>query len=442
MVKVFLLLFCAQENPGAAVIQDPPAKEASAPSTPVTGSIRVRYRYRATSTESDSDLYEVVNLLYGNPDRDVVSAGVSLRLAEDTDGNRNVQGYYVFTSLDDKYSSWATSRLYTAYLDYRPEEGRLLLRGGRQILDEFPEAVPMDGALARYRLSPQVTVSAFGGLPVNPYESSPQGDAMYGASADWTPDPNSRARYRVEYLHIRDDNTYGLHRDDLLGLSLEEGSGPFSVYARYTMLEWESRDLVGRVTAAIPDAQFLFQAQGTYVFHQIQALSYPIDPYASFLMELEPYVDLTLRASKGFGDAVSLDASFTSRQLVHDAVESTYNHDFKRVEVAPSLRNWPLDGLTMRVAADFWSSTGDDFWTLGGDVSLQLHRDITFSAGTSYALYTVDAFTGEEHDRVRLFTFSLKWQTDKASCIELRYTIEANDLSTFHILEGGFRHAF
>jgi hypothetical protein len=95
--------------------------------TPVTGSIRVRYRYRATSSDSDSDLYQIVNLLYGNADRDVVSAAVSLRLAEDTDGNRNVQGYYPFTSLDDKYSSWATSRLYTAYLDYRPEEGRLLL---------------------------------------------------------------------------------------------------------------------------------------------------------------------------------------------------------------------------------------------------------------------------------------------------------------------------
>lgn len=443
MLNLLLVLLCAQENPGAAVVQQPPPPaDHSTILDPVQGTIRVKYRYRTTSSESDSDLYEVLNILYGRPEKDVISAGLSLRLAEDTDGNKNVQGFYPFTSLDDKYSSWAASRLYTAYLDYRPEEGKLLLRAGRQILDEFPEAVPMDGALARYHLTQQITVSGFAGIPVNPYESSPQGDVMGGGSVEWTPDPNGRARYRIEYLHLRDDNTFGDHRDDLLGLSFEEGSGPFSVYARYTMLEWESRDLVGRLTAGIPDAQFQVQLQGTYVFHQIQALSYPIDPYASFMMNLEPYVDLTVLASKGFGESFSVDASFTSRRLVHDAVESTYNHDFTRFEVAPTIRNWPLKGLSMRVAADFWNSSGDDFWTLGGDVSLPLHRDIDFSAGTSYALYTVDAFTGEEHDRVRLFTFMLKWRTDKSSCIEARFTIETNDIDTFHILEVGFRHAF
>jgi len=442
VVQTLLLLLCLQENPGAAEVQQPPPAARAPSSDPVQGTIRVKYRYRSTSTESDSDLYEVINLVYGRPETDVVSAALSLRLAEDTDGNKNVQGYYPFTSLDDKYHGWATSRLYTAYLDYRPEEGRWLVRAGRQILDEFPEAVPMDGAMARYRLAPTVSVSAFAGLPVNPYEASPSGDVMGGGSVEWTPDPNGRARYRVEYLHLRDDNTFGLHQDDLLGLSFEEGSGPFAVYARYTMLEWESRDIVGRVTAAIPDAQFQVQGQATYVFHQIQALAYPIDPYASILMDLEPYVDLTLLASKGFGNFVAVDASFTSRKLVHDAVESTYNHDFTRFEVAPSLRNWPLDGLTVRVAADFWNSAGDDFWTLGGDLSVPLHRDIDFSAGSSYALYTVDAFTGEEHDRVRLFTFSLRWRTDKSSVIEARFTIETNDLDTFHILEVGFRHAF
>ncbi len=442
VVKVFLLLLWTQETPGAANVQQPPPAERSTLLDPVQGTIRVKYRYRSTSTESDSDLYEVVNLLYGHPEKDVVSAALSLRLAEDTDGNKNVQGFYPFTSLDDHYRSWATSRLYTAYLDYRPEEGRLLVRAGRQILEEFPEAVPMDGALGRYHVAPQVTLSVFAGLPVNPYEASPSGDVMGGGSVEWTPAPDGRARYRVEYLHLRDDNTFGLHKDDLFGLSFEEGSGPFTVYARYTMLEWESRDLVGRVSAGIPDAQLQVQLQGTYVFHQIQALSYPIDPYASILMDLEPYVDLTLLASKGFGNHVAVDALFTSRQLVHDAVESTYNHDFKRVEVAPSLRNWPLDGLTVRAAADFWNSTGDDFWTLGGDVSMQVHRDIVLSAGTSYALYTVDAFTGEEHDRVRLFTFSLRWQVQKASTIEARFTIETNDIDTFHILEVGFRHAF
>ena len=442
MLRVLAFLLCAQDTPSTPPVVQPPPAESSSFLDPVHGVLRVKYRYRATSGDSDSDLYEIIGVTYGNPDKDIVSAALSARLAEDTDGNRNVQGYYPFTSVDDKYHSFATQRLYSAYLDIRPEDDRILIRAGRQILDEFPEAVPMDGGLYRMRVVPQLALAAFAGLPVNAYEASPSGDVMYGASAEWRPDAAGRGRYRVEYLHIRDDNTFGLHKDDLVGFSLEEGSGPFSVYARYTLLEGESRDLVGRVTAGVPDAEFQVQFQGTYVFRQIQALSYPLDPYASILMDLQPYMDLALRASKGFGNLVAIDAAFTARELVRDGVETTYNHEFKRVELAPSLRNWPADGVFLRVAWDYWNSSADDFWTLGGDLSVPLHRDITLSAGTSYALYSVDAFTGEEHERVRLYTLSLRWQTDKASCIEARFTYEVNDIDTFRILEVGFRHAF
>lgn len=441
MVTVLALILWLQEPPsGATILTEPqPAPSAPSPLDSVTGTLRVKYRYRATSNDSDSDLYEVISVAYGNPEHDLVSAALSARLAEDTDGNRNVQGYYPFSSLDDHYKSFATQRLYVAYLDVRPDENRLLIRAGRQILDEFPEAVPMDGALVRYRVVPQLSFSAFGGLPVNPFEASPQGDSMYGVSGEWMPDPAGRARYRVEYLHIRDDNTFGLHKDDLLGVSFDEGSGPFSIHARYTMLESESRDLVARVSAAVPDAEFQVQFQATYVFHQIQALSYPLDPYASFLMDLQPYLDLVFRASKSFGEMVAIDASFTSRQFVQDGTETTYNHEFKRVELAPSLRK---DGFMLRVSWDYWTSSADDFSTLGGDVSIPLHRDILLSAGTSYALYSIDAFTGEEHERARLYNIALKWQTTRSSCIEVRYTLEKNDIDTFRILEVGFRHAF
>jgi hypothetical protein len=442
VITVLLLLIFAQDTPATPPVAPPPAVESSNFLDPVHGVLRVKYRYRGTSGDSDSDLYEIISVTYGNPDKDVVSAVLSARLAEDTDGNRNVQGYYPFTSLDDNYHSFATQRLYAAYLDIRPDDGRILIRAGRQVLDEIAEAVPMDGALFRMLVVPQVTLAAFAGLPVNPYEASPSGDVMGGATAEWRPDPNGRGRYRVEYLHIRDDNQFGLHKDDLIGFSLDEGYGPFSIHARYTLLEGESRDLVGRVTAAMPDAEFQVQFQGTYVFNQILALSYALDPYASFMMELQPYVDLAVLASKGFGNMFAIDASFQARELVQDGVENTYNHEFKRVGVAPSFRNWPADGVFLRVAWDYWNSTGDDFWTLGGDLSVPLHRDITLSAGTSYSLYSIDAFTGEEHERVRLYTVSLRWQTDKASCIEARFTYEVNDIDTFHILEVGFRHAF
>jgi hypothetical protein len=441
VLDLLLSLLLSQETP-APLAQDIPRNSAPSLLDPLAGNIWVKYRYRATSDASDSDLYEIITLNYGNTDRDAVTAALVARLAEDLDGNRNVRGFYPFTSLDDARRSFATQRLYTGYLDCHPVDAKVAIRAGRQILDEFPEAVPMDGGTVRYQVVPQASLAVFGGLPVNLFEPSPSGDAMYGASAEWIPDPERRGRYRVEYLHLRDENILGLHKDDLLGFSMDERAGPFTFYARYTLLEGESRDLVARLTGSVPDAEFLFQLQGTYVFHRIEALSYAIDPYATFMMDLQPYVDLSMRASKAFGGVVSIDALFTSRQLVRNGVETTYNHEFKRVEISPLLNNWPMEGVSVRVAADFWNSSADDFWTFSGDVTWALHRNIVLSVGSSYALYSIDSFTGEEHDRVRTYTVALKWTVAKGSTIEARFTYEQNAVDNFRILEFGFRHAF
>ncbi|MBI3854900.1 MAG: hypothetical protein HY293_04335 [Planctomycetes bacterium] len=441
MLNILALLLCLQEA-SPPTPQEPPRSSSASFLDPLQGMIRVKYRYRATSTESDTDLYEIISLNYGNAAKDPVTAALTARLAEDLDGNRNVQGYYPFTSLDDRYRSSATQRLYTAYMDFRPAGDDVQLRAGRQLLDEFPETVPMDGGLARLQAGAHVVLSLFGGLPVNLFESSPAGDAMYGASAEWAPDPQRRGRYRVEYLHLRDENILGLHQDDLVGFTMDEGSGPFTFHARYTMLEGKSRDFRGRLTAADPEAEFLLQLQGTYVFHRIEALSYALDPYATFLMDLQPYVDLSLRASKSFGEPLTIDASLTSRQLVRNAADTTYNHEFKRVELSPLLRNWPLEDVSFRVSADYWNSSADDFWTVGGDVSWECRRDLVLSAASSYALYSIDAFSGEEHDRVRTWSLSLKWKVSKGSVIDVRFSLEQNSIDTFRIFEAGFRHAF
>jgi hypothetical protein len=240
-------------------------------------------------------------------------------------------------------------------------------------------------------------------------------------------------------MHIRDDNAFGLHKDDLVGVSLDEGMGDFHVHARYTLLEGESRDLVARLTGAVPDAGFLFRLQGTYVFHRIEALSYPLDPYSSFLMDLQPYFDLVVSLSKSFG-AVVLDASYTLRRLVRNGIETTYNHEFDRIEIAPTIR--PIDELSFRFSADFWNSSGSDFWTVGGDLAWTVHKDIVLAAGSSYALYSVDQFTGEEHERARTYSVGLKWRVSRLSSIDARFYYEQTTIGDFRTLEVGFRHAF
>jgi hypothetical protein len=435
------VLLLSQEAPPPPV-QDLPRTDSGSLLDPLHGTLAVKYRFRATPSENDTDFYELVTLSYGDPTKDVITASLSARFAEDVDGNRNVSGYYPFTSLDDGTRSFASQRLYTAYVEAHPAGTGFTARAGRQTLDFFPEAVPMDGASLRYQAGADVILAVFGGIPMNLFETSPRGDSMYGASIDWLPDPTLHGRYRIEYLHVGDENLFGMHQNDLLGFSVDEGDGPFNFHARYTMLEGTSRDVVARFRGAVPDADFVFDFQGTYVFEQIQALSYVLDPYASFMMDLEPYLDLVARASKSIGQEFTLDASFTSRQLTRSGSETTYNHSFKRYEVGLRFRNWPFQDVSIGASADFWNSSADHFWTAGGDVSWTPHRDVVLSVGTSYALYTIDVFTGGEQSHVRLYYASLKLKVARGSSFDARFTLEVNSIDTFRTFEFGFYHVF
>ncbi|MBI2933273.1 MAG: hypothetical protein HYY16_16635, partial [Planctomycetes bacterium] len=160
----------------------------------------MRFRFRWTSDETDNDLYQFLNAQLGDPERDAVTASLSARFAEDLDGERDEAGFFAFDSLDDSYRRAATSRLYTAFVDLHRPLPNLRARAGRLIVEDLPEAVPMDGGQAWVRISDALSTAAFGGLPVNLFESSTSDDAMYGGwieALPWT-----RTRARIEYLHL------------------------------------------------------------------------------------------------------------------------------------------------------------------------------------------------------------------------------------------------
>jgi hypothetical protein len=399
----------------------------------------MKVRARWTSTDRDQDLYEFLTAYSGDPERDPIAFSASARFAEDLDGNRKVAGYYVYNSIDDTYRSAATAELYTAYVDLNQLVPGTRLRAGRQVLDEFAEAVPMDGGCLRFG-GDRVRLGGFGGIPVNLFESPITGDAMYGGWVEihpWT-----RGITRVEYLHLKDDNLFGRFQDDLIGVVAEQSVGPVAFHARYTLLEGESRDITGRLTGSFPEAGLILDATATYLFEQIQALSFPLDPYALFLMNLEPYVQWTVTASQALGPLFSLDASLSQRTFVRNGQDSTYNHEFTHAAISPRIAGWPLQGFSLAVSAEYWRSPGTDYWTAGADVSLRILPMITLGAGTSYALYSIDSLTGEEHDRVRSISVTLRWKLPPASLIDLRLSLEESPGATFHVLEVGVRHGF
>lgn len=434
---LLVLLLSAQEGPAG-----PPEKPQEAPSWlgSLAGTLSLKYRLRWTSDESDNDLYEFVTLTCGNPREDLVTASASARLAEDLDGERDEQGAFAFDSLDDTYRRATTARLYTAYLDVHRLWPGARLRAGRQVLEELPEAVPMDGGTLRMEVFEAAQVGLFAGLPINLFESSPRGDAAYGGwvrAAPW-----ARGAVRLEYLHLEDENLFGAFDDDLFGLTVEQGAGPVFLHARHTWLERENRESTLRATGAFPGEGLVLYAQGTYLHERQQALSFPIDPYAAFLTELEPYIQLSLGSSKTFGSHFAIDVSLTKRELVRDADEAAYNREFSRWNVTPRLDGWPLADVSLAVFGDFWQSSWDDFWTLGGEVAWRAAEVLTLSAGSSYALFVVDAFTGQERERVRLLHTALRWKAGAAQWLDVRFSIEDSQADRFRTLELGTRHAF
>ncbi len=432
---LFLCLLGLQADPPAA--QAPPAVVETPLTAPLKGSLTLRYRFRQTQDVEDNDLYQFLQLRWGDPEADVASASLSVRFAEDMDRPRT-GGYHPFDSLDDTYSSSGTGRLYTAYVDLHPEGWDLRFRGGRQVLDELPEALPLDGGLVR--LTAPLELAVFAGVPVNLFESSPEGDLSYGgwaAAAPWM-----RGRIRADYLHLEDENVFGAFDDDLIGASFEQGAGGFLFSARHTWLEREGREAVGRLSGSFPEAGFALDLRARFAYERQQALSYALDPYATFMFEVEPYLELTARASQAVGTHLALDAAVTDRRLTRDGEEGAYNHEFIRWTLAPRLDGWPWDALSLAASFDYWDSTADDFGTAGGDARLRLHPRVELGAGTSYALYVVDVLTGEERERVRAFYGSLRWTLEYGARLTIRFAHEENDLGNWRSLEVGIHHDF
>lgn len=408
----------------------PPPPAAEAWTAWLKGSLSVRYRHRRTGDAEDSDLYQVLQL---RAEGERVAAALSVRFAEDLDRPSDTPGYHPFDSLDDTYGP-RTTRLYTAYVDVRFDG--LQLRGGRQILDELPEALPFDGGSVRAGTE-TVELAAFGGVPVNLFESSPENDLTYGGWAGLR--PWRRAFLRAEYIHLEDENLFGIFDDDLIGASFEQGLGAFLFSGRHTWLEREGREAVVRLSGFLPEAGFLFDFRARYAYERQQAMSFALDPFATFMFDVEPHFDLTLRASQAFGPHWTLDASVTERRFVRDGQETAYNHEFTRWSLGPRAA---FGAVSFSASADYWDSTQDEFWTAAGDVAWEFHPGLAAALSSGYALYVIDVVTGEERERVRTYAASLRWALDAATRLDLRFTLEENELGSWRVLDLGIRHAF
>jgi len=409
----------------------------------VTGSLSLRYRLRWTGSESDQDLYGVLSFDAGDAATDVVTAHVMVRGSADLDGDQDPDEYNPFVSIEDSFDHAINGRLYYAYLDIHRIDGLGLLRLGRQVILETPFPAYVDGARIESEdlTDARIRLGAYGGIPTHLYESSAEGDLILGAYGEARPWRGGKAR--LDAMYVEDDATLGDYENALYGLALWQNfAGKLELHGRYTFLEGDSRDLLVRATYSEPEWDLQVRASYFGLLKRQGNLALEFDPYTTSLFEYEPYNQVSLFASKGLGENLVVDAGVDARQLADDDDESTYNHEFERYFVTPTVSDVLIDGLSVSLTGEYWNAHDDVMATYGLDVTQRFDDHFKASAGTYYSLFKYDWEQGHERDDVYTYYVRLDYRWSRAWSVNATYEYEDADFDDFSTVKVGALWSF
>lgn len=406
----------------------------------VHGSVSLEYRMRSDDDDTDQDIYQWLDLRLGDENVDRVSATVFLRSTWDLDSKRTGRKDYEFTEISDKYESDWNTRLYTAYLTYRPRSGPVeAARIGRQYV-YAAETFQIDGAWAESTVleeTLQIRATAYGGVPSHIYESSPSGDWIAGGSVSAEPARGTRAS--LDYVHVADD-FQGKVRNDLTALRVWQRATPWlDLYSRVAYLD-SLRDYEIRATGKWPEHDLLVQVSYLSLLESYdEQFTTEFDPYYSILHTLEKYDQVRLRAVKGFGETITVE---TGADVKDSDNEGVYNRDVSRVYVIPTFDRIPWEDSELSFVLERWSGDGDRMETYGGEITHHFRDDLEATLGTDYSLYGYDAFRDRERNRVRSVYTDVRWKLREDLEVRLRYVHEEDDDRTYDVLTLGFTLAF
>lgn len=404
---------------------------------PVHGSVAAKYRFRSSNDSSDHDLYEYVAADFGKSEG-TLTGHLFLRATEDLDGHEN--GYSALNGITESYSSF-NARFYYGHLDVHRWGPAELIRAGRQLTVETPLSFHFDGLRVDSKpLDKDLALQfgAYGGIPVHLYESSPSGDWIAGGYAQCR--PWEAARFRLDYVHVRDDYLFGTQNDNLIGVGMWQSLDHLLLQAQYTMLDSQSRDVLARATYYRPEADLRVELSYYQLFKTQHVESVDLDYYAFAAQDYFPYIQGRLLAAKGFGEHFLIQGGIDWRELRDADDQGTYNHAFRRFYLTPTVTGLLLPGLSISLTGEVWEvpkTDNGDFVTFGLDVTHRCTPEIKISAGTAYALYKFDYFNNAEQEDVRTIYLKAVYAQKKGLRLDLGYDFEFDDVDTFHTLKFG-----
>lgn len=411
------------------------------------GSADVRLRVRWTDDAHDVDLYEYLRLRFGNEDQLGWTASIHGRLAEDLDGNQDEDGYYVFDSVDDTYSSALTGRLYHAYANYRTSCGLVeQVRIGRQHIDAG-ELLRVDGVHVTMRPQGEgssLRVTAFGGVPAHLFEASPEGDVTGGVGL--VAEPWYGGEVKLDYAYIQDQNDYyGTPHANLGTLEVRQRlSGCVNLRGVYQQLNEDPRTLAFYGNWVDIERDVSVRASFRSQLDDEEATVYDIDPYYAILQELEPYWDGQVAVAKGLGGRWTVEAGVAARELWDQDDEGTFNREYERIWATVSSWRWPCRDVHVALTGEFWHDQSIDQWTesVGGEVEWNPSSRFRLVGGMDYALYRTDIYADAERYDNYGYYLKARYRPNDRWNLDLSVRIDDDDYDTYVTIWAGVGYEF
>ncbi len=413
------------------------------------GDLSNRYKFRTSGAVADHDLESVATLNLGQPSIDKFSA--ALRAG----GNFDLNGQSTDTTFGSIYDTIATpavGRLYYAYLDIEGAGPFATIRLGRQQRFEF-ESAYFDGAFLRTDPWYAISLDVYGGVPVHLYETQlgwDPGDWTVGAALEWN--PNLPLQVRLDYTHLRDKRTAfrfnaGDTEDDLFGSSLWWGiSDNVGFTSRFTAFSDQVRDVRSTLNLNFPKIDFSLRLDGYRLLKGYDVRVFDWDAFSN-AGTYRPYNELSLTATKYFGEHVAVDAGGTLRWLDNRQIASPFNHGYERAFLSASLFDLPWESFQVTATGDYYHGRDSDFQdnTFGGSFSVSkgFAKDrFEVEAGTAYYLYRYNLFTAAESNDVQTYFLFAEGELVKHLTAKVGYEFENNDLDDFHSMQARLTWSF
>ncbi len=418
---------------------------------PIDGYIKIEYRGRWTenispfsSVSSDHDLYEYLNINFGNPSKNKVTASIYGRSSQDLNRTKDVQGYYIFDSITDTYNSWLNFRLYHAYIDVNLLWIFEKVRVGRQFLYDTPEVLYLDGVLAETKpveKAGNLILGIYGGLPTHLFESSVEGDMIAGMYISCQFLPTNR--FTFDWTYIRDQNFLGVNNNNLVGVSFLQNFGEsFQLYTQTTMVDSTWRDLMLTGVYTSKKGDFWIRANFKRLNETQKQLTIQFDPYFVIAQELFPYNHYQIDLYKRFSDKFSVGTGMMIRDLEDENQTTRFNREFRRFYITPvyHIRKIPTD---MALTLEWWDAAGSqDIKTIGLDITTDWSKKLRTSFGTYYVLYKYDYYVDIERQNVRNYYIKAKYKLKDFINIDGRFELESTWNISIYTFDFGVKYEF